>query len=299
MARILLIGKSGQVGGALEGLLSDHFNVIACDRARCDLLQANHIRAAIRDTKPDIVVNAAAYTAVDKAETDEAACIAINATAPRVIAEEARNCGAFLLHYSTDYVFDGTKAGAYVEGDTTNPLSVYGRSKLAGDQSVEAAAGAHAILRVSWVYNATGKNFAKTILRLAAERDELTIVSDQYGAPTSADLIARTSRMLIARYLTDRPGFPSGIYHLAPQGRTSWHGYARELVRAARDAGLPLRVDENRIKPIATKDYPTPAKRPANSSLDTTKLRRTFGIDLPEWQADVRQVVRELAMAPA
>jgi dTDP-4-dehydrorhamnose reductase len=262
-------------------------------------LRADHIRASIRDVRPDIIVNAAAYTAVDKAETDEAACLAINATAPGIIAEEARNCGAFLLHYSTDYVFDGTKSGAYVESDATNPLSVYGRSKLAGDQAVEASGGPHAILRVSWVYNATGKNFVKTILRLAAERDELTIVADQYGAPTSADLIGRTSKALIERYLDSKDAFPSGVYHLAPAGRTSWHGYARELARAARHAGLPVRVGDDRIRPIATKDYPTPAKRPANSSLDTTKLRRTFGLDLPEWQADVRQVVRELAMAPA
>lgn len=299
MTRILVIGKSGQVGGALEKLLSDHFNVIACDRARCDLAQPEELRSVIRDENPDIIVNAAAYTAVDKAETDETACRAINAVAPGVIADEARRCNAFLLHYSTDYVFDGTKQDAYNEGDATNPLSIYGRSKLDGDHAVAAAGGAHAILRVSWVYNASGKNFAKTILRLAAEREELTIVADQFGAPTSSDLIARASMAAIERYLADRSGFPSGVYHLAPEGRTSWYGYARELVRQARAAGLQLRADEDRIRPIATKDYPTPAKRPANSLLDTTKLRRTFAVDLPEWQADVRQLARTIAMAPA
>ncbi len=299
MTRILLIGKSGQVGGALESLLASQFDVIACDRARCDLSQPDHLRAAIGAAAPDIIVNAGAYTAVDRAETDEAACRAINATAPRIIAEEARRRGAFLIHYSTDYVFDGTKPGAYAEDDATNPLSVYGSSKLDGDLAVAAAGGAYTILRVSWVFNATGRNFAKTILRLAAERDELTIVADQFGAPTSANLIARTSVAMIERYLAAPSAFPSGLYNLAPGGRTSWHGYAQELVREARAAGLALRADESRIKPIATTDYPTPAKRPINSSLDTAKLRRTFGVELPEWQADVRQLVNDVAMAPA
>jgi dTDP-4-dehydrorhamnose reductase len=299
MTRILLIGKSGQVGGALHNLLASQFDVIACDRARCDLSQPSHLREAIGEAEPDIIINAGAYTAVDRAETDETACRAINATAPRIIAEEARRRGAFLIHYSTDYVFDGTKPGAYAEEDATNPLSVYGSSKLDGDRAVAAAGGVHSILRVSWVFNATGRNFARTILRLAAERDELTIVADQFGAPTSADLIARTSVTMIERYLANKQAFPSGLYNLAPRGRTSWHGYAQELVREAKAAGLKLRADESAIKPIATTDYPTPAVRPINSSLDTTKLRRTFGISLPEWQTDVRRLVNDVAMAPA
>ncbi|OQW59430.1 MAG: hypothetical protein A4S14_05550 [Proteobacteria bacterium SG_bin9] len=298
MKRILLLGKNGQVGRALQTALPKTAVVMAHDRTTCDLSSPDHLRRTIRDSRPDIVINAAAYTAVDHAETDPDACFQINASAPAVIAEEAKRLDALLVHYSTDYVFDGRKPSPYVEGDAPNPLNAYGRSKLQGDQAVVAAGGRHIILRVAWVYSATGKNFAKTILRLAAERDELRIVSDQHGTPTSADQIATATSSIIEKIINSRrlgADHHNGVYHLAPKGVTSWHGFASELISVAQQYGIAMCVQTNHIIPIAAKEYPTPAQRPGNSVLDTTKLQRELGVSLPDWRESVRAVVVELA----
>jgi dTDP-4-dehydrorhamnose reductase len=299
MKPILVLGKNGQVGHALLRALVRLGPVQALDRAGCDVAKADDIRHAIRSHEPAVIVNAAAYTAVDQAESDEAASTAINATAPGVMAEEAKRVGALLVHYSTDYVFDGGKNGAWREDDATNPVNAYGRSKLGGDLAIAAVGGRHLILRVAWVYSATGKNFAKTILRLAAERDKLTIVSDQFGAPTSADFIAEMTAEAIAAYLAQEKAgaAPSGVYHLAPSGVASWHAFAVALVQEARRQGLPVKVSDEAVLPILSKEYPTPARRPANSALDTGKLQQLLGRAMPDWREDVARVVKELAKA--
>jgi len=294
--RILLLGKDGQVGTSLQPRLAKLGDVVAHNRTTCDLGDAKQLRNIVRAARPDLIVNAAAYTAVDKAETDADLCHRINAEAPGILAEETKALGAWLIHYSTDYVFDGTKPSAYVETDPPSPLSVYGRSKLGGDHAIASMTQDHTILRVSWVYGATGRNFAKTILKLASERDELRIVADQFGAPTSAGLIADTTVEIIARYLvsSDRATPARGIFNIAPSGRTSWHQYAVELVGEAKRQGWPLRVSEDKIIPISTADYPTPAARPKNSVLDTAKLRHLLGYDLPQWQTPLRDFVAQL-----
>lgn len=296
--RILLLGKDGQVGTSLQPRLAKLGEVSAHNRTTCDLGDADQLRNVIRETRPDLIVNAAAYTAVDKAETDAALCHRINAEAPGILAEEAKAMGAWLIHYSTDYVFDGTKATAYAENDSPSPLSVYGRSKLAGDDAIASTLPDHSILRVSWVYGAAGRNFAKTILKLASERDELRIVADQFGAPTSADLIVQTTADIIARHLASPnrkdAAIARGVFNLAPSGRTSWHHYAVELVREAKRQGWPLKLSEDRIVPISTEDYPTPAARPRNSLLDTTKLRHLLGSGLPQWQTPLREFIAQL-----
>lgn len=298
MKRILLLGKNGQVGYALQRALPRSVVVISHDRTTCDLSSPDQLRRTIRETRPDVVINAAAYTAVDRAETDLAACFQINTIAPAAIAEEAQRLNALLIHYSTDYVFDGRKTSSYVEDDAPNPLNAYGRSKLEGDQAVVAAGGRHIILRVAWVYSATGKNFAKTILRLAAERDELRIVSDQHGTPTSADHIAAATASIVDQIVNSRrpeTSHPNGVYHLAPKGVTSWHGFASELISVAQQCGITMRTEINRIAPIAAKEYPTPAQRPSNSMLETAKLQREFGFNPPDWREGLRTVVAELA----
>jgi dTDP-4-dehydrorhamnose reductase len=293
MKTILLFGKNGQVGQALQRSLAHLGPVRAIDRASCDLNRIDDIRSVVRATDPAVIVNAAAYTAVDQAEGDEAACTRINATAPAVMAEEAKRLGALMVHYSTDYVFDGQTPQPYREDDQPNPLNVYGRTKLAGDIAV-ASQGPHIILRVAWVYSATGKNFARTILRLAAERDRLTIVHDQFGAPTSANLIAETTASVIEKSFNQSGAAPSGTYHLAPAGTASWHRFAVELVGEARRQGHPVRVNDEGIVPIPSTDFPTPARRPANSVLSTAKLQLLLGRSLPDWRDDVRRVVSEL-----
>ncbi|MBR0774561.1 dTDP-4-dehydrorhamnose reductase [Bradyrhizobium diazoefficiens] len=292
-SRILLLGKDGQVGSALQASLALRGQLFAHNRTTCDLGNIAELRNVIRAAKPNIIVNAAAYTAVDKAEQDEEACFTINAIAPGVIAEEATTLGAWLIHYSTDYVFDGAKDMPYLEDDLPRPLNVYGRSKLAGDRAI-LAAGNHTILRVAWVYGLRGKNFAKTILRLASERDELRIVNDQFGAPTSAEIIAEITACVIDRYLARDHKDTSdqcGVFNVAPEGRISWHGFALELIREAERQQQELRIREDRIIPIASNEYPAAAARPRNSSLDTRKLRRTFELDLPPWQANVKTFV--------
>jgi dTDP-4-dehydrorhamnose reductase len=275
--RILITGRNGQVGDALVQTLQSIGEVIAVDRSQLDLMNLDAVRTVMRELQPAIVINAAAYTAVDAAESDEAMAFRINAEAPRVLAEEAERVGAALIHYSTDYVFDGSKDGAWLEDDVPAPLSVYGRSKLAGEQAIADVGGAHLILRTSWVYGLRGKNFLLTMLKLAETRDALSIVDDQIGAPTWSRTIAEATASIIRD-----AGEPaqlaalSGIYHLCAGGHTSWFGFAQAIFANASVANRP------RLQPITTADYPTPAQRPKNSTLNTDKFRRTFG-DLPAW----------------
>ena len=295
--KIVLFGRGGQVGRELEQVLPPLGQVVAFGRDEADLERPDSIRALVRRESPDIVVNAAAYTAVDKAESEPERARLINADAVNAMAGEMARLGGWLVHYSTDYVFDGTKPDAYVETDPTGPLNVYGASKLAGEQCVAASGCRHLIFRTSWVYAAHGSNFIRTILRLAKEREELSVVADQIGAPTSAARIAAVTAAAIGRLTHAAGDLPaSGLYHLAASGATSWHGYAEFVVATARAGGLPLRIGHDGIRPIPSSAWPQAARRPANSRLDTAKLRSTFAVTLPPWQDDVRQVVATLGL---
>lgn len=292
---ILLIGKNGQLGFELQRSLATLGEVVAVGSAECNLADAESIRARVRSVRPRIIVNAAAYTAVDKAETEVALAMAVNAHAPGILGEEAARIGAWVIHYSTDYVFDGKAERPYAEGNATNPLSVYGRSKLAGEQALQAATDRHLILRTSWVLGAHGGNFAKTMLRLAAERDSLKVVADQWGAPTSAALLAdMTAQAIRQAHMDGEANFPFGLYHLTAAGETNWCDYARFVIAAAQMAGQPLKLGPADVHPISTADYPLPAPRPANSRLDTEKFRTTFGLPLPHWEDGVRQVLQQV-----
>ena len=290
--RFLVTGANGQLGFELQRALAPLGEVAACGRYACDLSSPDSIRAAVRAAKPDVIFSAGAYTAVDKAESEPELARAVNATAPGILGEEAAKLGALVFHYSTDYVFDGTKPSAYREEDATNPLGVYGKTKLEGEKALAASGAAHLIFRTSWVFGAHGKNFIKTILRLASSRDELRIVADQFGAPTGAALLADASAHIAARYRRDgRENFPFGLYHLAASGETSWHGFAQHIVAKAAAANSPLQATIDRILPIPAAEYPTPAARPANSRLDTSKFRTVFGLHLPDWKHGVDQVL--------
>lgn len=298
MSAILVTGANGQVGFELRRSLAPLGTIAALTRAEMDLASEASILAVLREHRPHIIVNPAAYTAVDRAESDAGLAMAVNAAAPGIMARWAAENGAWLIHYSTDYVFDGTKAVPYVEEDAVNPQSVYGESKWRGEEAVRASGARHAILRTSWVYGHHGSNFLKTILRLAQERSALNVVADQVGAPTSAALIADVTRAAIERLTgSDGPDDLSGTYHLAAQGSTSWHGYAAHIVRQASAEGFKLALSLDALKPISTSEYPTPAKRPANSRLDCTKLMDRFGIVLPAWQDGVSDVVERLQPA--
>ncbi|MHA6846823.1 dTDP-4-dehydrorhamnose reductase [Ralstonia syzygii] len=294
--RLLVTGSNGQVGFELRRSLAPLGEVIALDRAACDLTQPDALRRLVREHRPDVIVNPAAYTAVDKAETDADAAFAVNGTAAGVLAEEARALGSLLVHYSTDYVFDGSKAGAYVESDAVNPQSVYGKSKLAGEQAITASGAAALVLRTCWVAGAHGGNFAKTMLKLGRERDSLRVIADQFGAPTTAALIADVTAQIVARFWLsgDRAAFPGGLYHLAAAGETTWHGYATAVLRYAKARGLELKVDPERIEAIPATAYPLPAPRPANSRMNTGKLTETFGIHLPDWQQGVHLLLDQI-----
>ncbi len=287
MTRILLTGKTGQVGYELQRSLQGLGEIIALDRTQMDLANLAQVRAVIRDIKPDLIVNPAAYTAVDKAETEADLALRINAEAPEVIAQEAKKIGAALIHYSTDYVFDGMKSTPYVEDDPTCPINVYGKSKLAGEQAIQAAGIPHLILRTSWVYGMRGKNFLLTVLRLAQERDELRIVADQYGAPTWCRTIADTTAHIVAQFagsgasLQERVQERSGLYHLTAQGRTTWYDFTKAIIEHESVSKKPL------VTPIATQDYPLPAPRPGNSILSSERLISTF-CDLPDWKNALR-----------
>ena len=276
--RILLIGPTGQVGGELAPRLAALGGVVALDRRALDLADPDAIRAGVRGARPDVIVNAAAYTAVDRAESEPDRANAINARAPGVLAEEAKSLGALLVHYSTDYVFDGTKASPYTEGDAPNPLSVYGRTKLGGERAIRVSGCRHLILRTSWVYASRGHNFLLTMLRLGAERSELRVVGDQRGAPTWArDIAAATVRLLA------KP--PNGLFHLTAAGETTWHGFAREIMRLA---GLTPVVHR-----IRAAEYPTAARRPANSVLDNARLRAAAGVVMPAWDESLARCLAE------
>lgn len=293
---LLVTGSNGQVGFELRRSLAPLGNVIALNRSGCDLERADEIRRVVREARPAVIVNAAAYTAVDAAESDPVTAHAINATAAGVLAEEAKVLGSLLVHYSTDYVFDGRKNAPYLETDAVNPQSVYGQSKLAGEQAIAESDAESVILRTCWVAGAHGANFAKTMLRLGREREVLRVIDDQFGAPTTASLIADVTAQIVARHWLygDRSTFPSGVYHLAAAGATSWHGYATEVFRFAAARGIELKIDAARVEAIATREYPLPAARPTNSRLDTTKLRETFGIHLPDWRSGVHHLLEQL-----
>jgi dTDP-4-dehydrorhamnose reductase len=295
--KLLLLGPEGQVGWELQRSLAALGQVIAADRQRPtagagDLEKSESLRATIRRLHPDVIVNAAAHTAVDAAEKEPDRARQINALAPGVLAEEAVNTGALLVHYSTDYVFDGSGSQPWREQDITGPLSVYGQTKLEGEELIRSSGCRHLIFRTCWVYASRGRNFLRTMLRLAAERDSLAVVSDQVGAPTGAELIADVTAHAI-RSASTSPGI-SGIWHLAASGYTSWHGYASHAIATARDLGFPVRVPADAIRPCATTEFPTPARRPFNSRLSTTKLCETFGLQMPDWREGVDRAIREL-----
>jgi dTDP-4-dehydrorhamnose reductase len=293
--KFLLTGKDGQVGFELQRALAPLGEIVAVDQTDCDLSKPEEIRQLIASVGPDVIVNPAAYTAVDKAESDVDKAHAVNAVAPGVIGEEAKKCGAVVVHYSTDYVFDGLKDGAYSEIDATNPQSVYGKSKLAGEQALQASGADHLIFRTSWVFGAHGANFAKTMLRLAGERDELNIVADQYGAPTSAALLADVTAQLLAQLIRNgKFNYPFGLYHLVASGVTTWHAYAQAVVSAASTRGKTLRISAANIKPIPSSAYPVPAPRPLNSRLNTEKLQTTFGIRLQPWEEGLDHVLQQI-----
>ncbi|KAF0812331.1 dTDP-4-dehydrorhamnose reductase [Andreprevotia sp. IGB-42] len=294
MKTILVTGKLGQVGFELQRSLAVLGQVVAVDRDECDLTDVTAIGALLDRVRPDIIVNPAAHTAVDKAESEPALAEAINAAAPQVLAQWAAQHQALLVHYSTDYVFDGSQPGWYAETDSPNPQSVYGKTKLAGELAIQASGCRHLIFRTSWVFGAHGGNFAKTMLRLAREREELKVVADQHGAPTSAALLADVTAQVLAQYLHAKnpADFPFGLYHLVAAGRTSWHEYAQAVVGEALARGIALKLDQSAILPIPTSAYPLPAPRPANSGLSTDKLRSTFGLTLPEWQQGLAHVMQ-------
>jgi len=293
--KILLTGKNGQVGFELQRALAPLGTVHAVGTADCDLSDANALRALIQSVKPQLIVNPAAYTAVDRAESEQEKARAVNTVAPGVMGEEAQRLGAAVIHFSTDYVFNGNHTMPYKESDAVDPQSVYGQTKLDGERALAQATPHHVILRTSWVVGAHGGNFAKTMLRLAADRDELKVVADQFGAPTSAALLADVTAHL-ARQL-QREGatkFPFGTYHLAAAGETSWHEYARFVIGEAVKAGKAIKAAPERIIPIPASAYPTPAKRPQNSRMDTSHIQSTFGLQLPHWQQGVSHILQQI-----
>ncbi len=293
--KILLLGPNGQVGWELQRALAPLGELTALGRSAAnglcgDLANAEALAASVRRLAPDVIVNAAAYTAVDRAESEPAQAEAVNGSAPGMLAELARELDAWLLHYSTDYVFDGSGTRPWREDDPTGPLNTYGRSKLAGEEAIRAAGGRHLILRTSWVYAARGGNFARTMLRLAGERERLSVVDDQVGAPTGAELIADVSAHAL-RAAIERPQL-AGSYHLAAAGETSWCGYARHVIDFARRHGQRLAVAE--VAAIPTADFPTPARRPLNSRLDCRRLQHAFDLALPPWQQGVERMLTEI-----
>jgi dTDP-4-dehydrorhamnose reductase len=300
LPRILLIGKNGQVGWELRRTLAPMARVLPVDYPEIDLANPDSIRACVRAQSVDLIINAAAYTAVDKAESELELAMKINGAAPRILAEEAKHAGARLIHYSTDYVFDGNKTEPYLETDAPNPLGAYGRSKLAGDEAVRASGVAHLIFRLCWVYGARGQNFLLTIQRLAREREKLRIVADQVGCPTWSRMIAEATAFATRTFLSAGPKRHSaesindadsliGTYHLASQGITNWHGFTSAIVDA-----MPLETRKCReIEAITTSEYPTPARRPAYSVLNCEKLARTFGLRLPDWREGLNCVLEK------
>jgi dTDP-4-dehydrorhamnose reductase len=299
--KILLLGKNGQVGWELQRSLAPLGEVIALDRqggpdGLCgDLADLDGLAATVRRLAPDVIVNAGAYTAVDKAETEKELATLINAQAPAVLAREAAALGAWLVHYSTDYVFDGSSDQRWQENAPTGPLSVYGASKLLGEQAIQASGAKALVLRTSWVYAARGNNFAKTMLRLATERDTLNVVADQIGAPTGAELIADVTAQILSKVVGDEGSAAlAGIYHLAAAGETSWHGFARFVLEHAERNGVTLKVPSYKVGAIDTAAYPLPAARPRNSRLALDKIETTFQLKMPPWQQGVQRMLDEI-----
>lgn len=293
--KFLLLGRNGQVGFELRRALAPLGEVAAFDYPACDLTVPDSIRGIIQAVAPQVIINAAAYTAVDTAESSPQLARAINAVAPGIIGTEARKLGARVIHYSTDYVYDGTKTTPYLEGDATHPLGVYGLTKRDGDVALAESGADHLIFRTSWVFGSHGANFVKTVLRLGAERDKLNVVADQFGAPTSAALLADLTAQALAQMKWRAPAdTPSGVYHLAAAGETSWHGFAQAILRGGVSRRLTLRLKPEAVRPIPTSEYPLPAKRPVNSRLDTTRFRQTFGLTLPHWQSGLDHVLDQL-----
>ena len=293
--RVLVTGADGQVGKALSKALAPDVELICCNRHALDLANPDAIRAKVRESAPDVILNAGAYTAVDRAESERDLAMTINGTAPGVLAEEAKRAGALLVHYSTDYVFDGSKSGPWVEDDRTNPLSVYGESKLAGEDAIRNVGGRYLIFRTSWVYAPEGKNFVLTMLRLGRERDSLNVVDDQVGAPTTAAELARATQEITTGILEDKFGSEAdwaGTHHMTCSGIASWCGFARAVFERA-----PALLDgkKPKVNPIKTSEYPTPAKRPLNSVLSNEKLRRTVGVRLAPWESALDTVLAEIA----
>ncbi len=293
--KLLLLGKGGQVGWELQRSLAPLGDVVALDfdstGFAADFSCPDTLAETVLRVRPDVIVNAAAHTAVDKAESEPEVARLLNATSPGVVAQAAEEIGALMVHYSTDYVFDGSGSTPWIETDATGPLSVYGRTKLEGEQLVAANCARHLIFRTSWVYAARGGNFAKTMLRLARERDRLTVIDDQFGAPTGAELLADVTAHAIRD--TVRAPQKAGLYHLVAGGETSWHGYASFVLDQARAAGQELKVAVGAVDPVPTSAFPTPARRPQNSRLNTSKLQSAFGLTLPRWQSGVARMLRE------
>jgi len=294
--KILLLGKNGQVGWELQRSLAPLGEVLALDRHSApwcgDLSQPERLAQTVRDYRPDVIVNAAAHTAVDKAESEPELARCLNATAPEALAKAAAEVGAWLVHYSTDYVFNGQGDQPWQEGATTAPLSVYGQTKLEGEQAIATACSKHLIFRTSWVYAARGGNFAKTMLRLAGDRERLTVIDDQHGAPTGAELIADVTAHAIRRVWQQED--LAGVYHLVAAGETTWYGYASHVIAKARLINPDLVLKVNEIAPVSTASFPTPAQRPLNSRLSTHKLQQAFGVVLPPWQQGVDRMLAEI-----
>jgi dTDP-4-dehydrorhamnose reductase len=297
--RILLLGCDGQVGWELQRSLQPLGEVVALDfqsrELAADFSKPDALAATVAAVRPDLIVNSAAHTAVDKAESEPALAQAINADAPGVLARAAAAAGAWLVHYSTDYVFDGSGDQPRGEDAPTGPLSVYGRTKLDGERQIRASGCRHLILRTSWVYAARGGNFARTMLRLAGTKSELSVIDDQVGAPTGAELLADLTALAVRAAMV-RPEL-AGTYHAVAAGATSWHGYAKLVIEAARERGVPLTLPADALRAIPTSAYPTPAARPLNSRLDTRKLREAFGVHLPDWELGVRRMLAEILPA--
>ena len=293
--KLLLLGKGGQVGWELQRSLAPLGELVALDfdstDFHADFSRPEQLADTVLKVRPDVIVNAAAHTAVDKAESEPEFARKLNATSPGVVAEAAQQIGALMVHYSTDYVFDGSGSTPWKEDDATGPLSVYGQTKLEGEQLVAQRCAKHLIFRTSWVYAARGGNFAKTMLRLAKERDKLTVIDDQFGAPTGAELLADVTAHAIRATLQDPT--KAGLYHAIAGGETTWHGYARFVLGMAQQAGVELKAGPDAVEAVPTSAFPTPAKRPHNSRLDTTKLQTTFGLRLPPWQEGVARMLRE------
>lgn len=291
--RLLILGRDGQVGTALTQALAPLGEIVAFGRDGADLAHPQRLGALVDRVEPDVIINAGAYTAVEKAESEADLARVVNGEAPAALAAATAACGAWLIHYSTDYVFDGRKPAPYVEDDETQPLNVYGETKRAGEVSITESGARHLIFRTSWVHAPGRNSFAAKILSLAQSREELKVIDDQIGAPTSVRLIAEITRRAIEQIDRERP-LESGVYHLTAAGETSWHGYARYVVDAARRRGIPLRTSLERIVPVPSSEFPSPARRPHNSRLSTHKLRGALGIDLPDWPADLQSTLDAL-----